>query len=53
MKITLEDSKSKYPECNFCMSRKDVKEIRNPDRPLVVSICSPCISYINYLNLKK
>ena len=45
---TIENAdKDRYKQCNFCLERENVYEIRNPKTWNVVSICKTCINDIH------
>ena len=47
MPIKLIDTRDKkYPQCNFCLCRENIKEIKHPQSTLVVSICGNCLETI-------
>lgn len=39
-------SKDKYPQCNLCLSKEDVFEVRKKGRTYVFEICKNCIKEI-------
>lgn len=44
---TIKEAKDRYKQCNFCLDREDIYEIKNPKTWNVVSICKKCIKEIN------
>jgi len=47
IKLVITENKSKYSQCNFCLSRDNVIDVKGDRLSTVMSLCKDCIKKIN------
>jgi len=47
IKLIITENDSKYAQCNFCLSRDNVIDVKGDRLSTVMSLCKDCIKKIN------
>ena len=48
--ITIKISQDLHPQCNFCLSQRNINKVSSSKTTLVISICDKCLETIYNTN---